>query len=450
MPTASKPSKLTIRAYHVGFGDCFLLTFHYPDEKKHVLIDFGTTGTPLGNDKTVLSDVADLIVKECKDGKKTGKLDVVVLTHRHRDHIRGFSTEKKDGDGGSRIAALKPDLVVQPWTEDPKADRKSKGPTGASTSGKKGFAAQDLHYLSTLRNMNDFALSVVGGEVKRLQRLSSVKGSQELAFVGMDNLKNESAVNNLIQMAKDAKLKPDFLYYGSRTQLETILPGVKVKVLGPPTIAQHAKVQSETSSSPEFWMLQKNFWLGQTRMLSASKGSSPGASRGTRQADIPLSARWFVQRCNAARASQLLALVRIMDDAMNNTSVILLFQIGSKKFLFPGDAQIENWEYALKDAPDAAANRQLLKGVTVYKVGHHGSRNATPKSLYKLMVQERVKSAGKLTSMISTMPGKHGKEANHSEVPRQTLVKALEQHSHYVTTEVANDKQPYVETEFEL
>lgn len=47
-----KPKKLTVKAYQVGFGDCFLLTFHYPvtasakTMQKHVLIDFGSTGRP--------------------------------------------------------------------------------------------------------------------------------------------------------------------------------------------------------------------------------------------------------------------------------------------------------------------------------------------------------------------------------------------------------------------
>ena len=58
MPGATKtaPVKLTIRAYQVGFGDCFLLTFQYPkngkkdDNERHVLIDFGSTGMPDGID----------------------------------------------------------------------------------------------------------------------------------------------------------------------------------------------------------------------------------------------------------------------------------------------------------------------------------------------------------------------------------------------------------------
>ena len=36
-----KPHTLTLRAYGVGFGDCFLLTFFYDSEPTHdVLIEF--------------------------------------------------------------------------------------------------------------------------------------------------------------------------------------------------------------------------------------------------------------------------------------------------------------------------------------------------------------------------------------------------------------------------
>ena len=41
-----------------------------------------------------------------------------------------------------------------------------------------------------------------------------------------------------------------------------------------------------------------------------------------------------------------------MDKVLNNTSLILLFHIGETTLLFPGDAQIENWSYALFDAPN--------------------------------------------------------------------------------------------------
>jgi len=51
-----------------------------------------------------------------------------------------------------------------------------------------------------------------------------------------------------------------------------------------------------------------------------------------------------------------------LDHAMNNTSVILLIQAGDRRLLFCGDAQIENWEYALTVALSSTTDLQL--GVT--------------------------------------------------------------------------------------
>ena len=52
-----KPKGMTLRSYQVGFGDCFLLSFHYDGgtHDRHVLIDFGSTGQPKGSgDKLML------------------------------------------------------------------------------------------------------------------------------------------------------------------------------------------------------------------------------------------------------------------------------------------------------------------------------------------------------------------------------------------------------------
>lgn len=46
--------------------------------------------------------------------------------------------------------------------------------------------------------------------------------------------------------------------------------------------------------------------------------------------------------------------------------------------LFCGEAQIEDWEYALSFAEDSSQVLDLLRGVDLHKVGHHGSRIATP------------------------------------------------------------------------
>jgi len=116
---------------------------------------------------------------------------------------------------------------------------------------------------------------------------------------------------------------------------------------------------------------------------------------------------------------------------MNNTSVILLFRAGTKSLLFPGDAQLENWQYALQSklAP-------LLDDVDLYKVGHHGSRNATPRSMWKLFTKRGGKKRpDRLTSVMSTKHGKHGCVKKHTEVPRVSLVDALKVESNLHSTE---------------
>ena len=112
---AHLPVQATIFSYQVGFGDCFLLRFSYGDgTQRHLLIDFGTTGIPDEAEKDLMTQVAKDIATRCG-----GRLEAIVATHRHADHISGFPT-KADGTGsGDIIAALDVGAVIQPWTEAP-------------------------------------------------------------------------------------------------------------------------------------------------------------------------------------------------------------------------------------------------------------------------------------------------------------------------------------------
>ena len=104
--------------------------FVYPDDgARHVLIDFGTTALPGAPPRT----------RWCASPRTSrqmrgGKLTAVVATHRHAgpyQRLRDASGRRRPGD---IIRSLKPDLVVQPWTEDPKAARSSSGPVTAATA----------------------------------------------------------------------------------------------------------------------------------------------------------------------------------------------------------------------------------------------------------------------------------------------------------------------------
>ena len=427
---AATPKSLTIRTYNVGFGDCFLLSFLYAaDSEKHVLVDFGSTGMP--QDIGESPDARMTRIARDIEKRSGGKLTAVVATHRHKDHISGFATNSDGKGSGDIIRGLKPSLVVQPWTEDPKLAPDATGPAAPITAaGKKHVAG--------LASMNETAAHIAAVSRKNNRQLADAVRDQ-LSFLGEDNIQNLSAVKNLMSMAENR-----YVYAGSPSGLEKLLPGVNVNVLGPPTLKQTATIKNEVASDPnEFWQFQAN----------ALAQVAPQGNRGpaalfpkhvlTKGPTFPVNARWFVWHSRAVRGDQLLQIVRILDDAMNNTSVILLFQIGKETLLFPGDAQIENWSYALS----IKANLALLGSTNLYKVGHHGSRNATPRSLWKLFKHRSpAASPTRLISLMSTMEGKHGSAANKSEVPRKTLVDALKKDTDLFTTQALVQGQFFHDT----
>jgi beta-lactamase superfamily II metal-dependent hydrolase len=419
---SSAPSSVTIRMYNVGFGDCFLLTFHYPKRDRHVLIDYGSTAAPrIGGGAKYMTEIAKDIRMVCN-----GKLDILVATHRHRDHISGFST---DGEAtGKIIAKLEPDHVIQPWTEDPAAvtDALTATTMSAHEDSPKKLKSQ---YLGALEDMHSIA-----GSIAQLTRTgviqAGVRKKNQLTFLGENNLKNLSAVKNLMDMGE----KGHAWYVNAGMKLNGLLPGVKITVLGPPTPEQSEGIRKQRARDPnEFWQF-RSFWASQSMAASANSG---GTSFFINQKTFPRASRspntrWFIEQSQQIHADQALELVRDLDSVMNNTSVILLFEIGRRKLLFPGDAQIENWSFALSNS----AWRALLKDVNLYKVGHHGSLNATPKTLWKLFDHKGKKgTADRLETLCSTKSGKHGSSQSGTEVPRAPLVRQLETESEFSSTD---------------
>jgi hypothetical protein len=441
---AVKPKKVHLRTYQIGFGDCFLMSIEYSDAtEKHMLIDFGTMRIAKSLDTAQgawLKRVADDIKVRCG-----GQLDVVIATHRHKDHILGFSPGTDAAGAGKVIKSCKPKRVIQPWTEDAKlatdaTDKRSLVDAAeVRRSANRSFAA-------TLDNMQNVSAGVVE-EIRSLADQAKfaqpIRASlmEAVEIIGLDNVKNQAAVKNLAEMGKNI-----YIRYGDdlTTKLKTILPEIKITVLGPPTIEQYGDVQHQAHEHPtEFWKLAaltRNYWAVQSATSNLSTKELAGERRlfpdAKRLSTVPPHDRWFVRQLRRIRAEQLLKITQAMDDALNNTSLILLFQIGKKKFLFPGDAQIENWEFVWhEDNPDRTKNLNLLADVDLYKVGHHGSTNATPKTIYnnfnntKKNVQAGTATSA-MTSVVSTLGDEngdfvHGSEANDSEVPRGKLITAI-------------------------
>lgn len=427
---AAQPVSATLFAYQVGFGDCFLLRFTYSDQsKRHILIDFGTTGLPEDVASNHLLLIANDIKTQCG-----GRLDAVVATHRHQDHISGFAT-KPSGDGpGDVIRALKPRVVLQPWTEDKDLAVDAKGPAGSALAGKATATR-------ALRDMQNVAAHAVAALDRKPNFFGRQIGAQ-LRFIGEDNIKNKSAVDNLSSMGRNV-----YAYHESNAGLGTILPGIKVHVLGPPTLVQSDAIRKQRSKdSEEYWHLQGR----RTGNVEAQVGDGSPVFPGhviAKGGKLPAHARWLAYRMKQAQGEQLLQIVRALDKQMNNTSLILLFETKNKKLLFPGDAQIENWSVALsKDK-----YLKLLADVDLYKVGHHGSLNATPKTMWNAFTKKgAANKPGRMQSVLSTMPHKHGSEAAGTEVPRSKLVKELKGQTHLHATTALGAGDLYVRVDITL
>ena len=258
-----------------------------------------------------------------------------------------------------------------------------------------------------------------------------------LSFIGEDNVKNLDAVKNLMDMGKN---DPVYVFSGSKSGSRVrCCPGVKVHVLGPPTVDAERQDQILRQDLRPVLGLSSPRHASRQASTGGPKGKSQGAmatccSRATSRVhgpNFPLETRWLIYHARAAQSDQLLSIVTMLDKVMNNTSVILVFEVGDKRLLFPGDAQVENWLFALDETDDKY--KALLQSITHYKVGHHGSWNATPKKLWNLF-KTKSASAGpaRLKTLMSTLEGVFHEE---HEVPRGKLVTELEHQSDLFSTQ---------------
>lgn len=419
-----KPETVRVRMFQVGFGDCFLVSFSYAKpladkrSERHILIDFGSTHGPKGTRATKPS-LIERVAAQIE--KAVGKvLDVVVLTHRHRDHLSGFG----DADSAAVVARLAPKLVVRPWTEHPDLPRDATAPLPATGDD------QRLAFANHLAAGHQLAAAVE--ELTRDAAKYSVNA--RLADLALDQIPNPEAIAFLDRLSEEAG--GEYLSAGMETRISDFVPGIKVRVLGPPTIAEYTEITKARSSDPD------EFWL---RQLSQVTGLEPTQLDTTRRAPPPAvepgPVAWVVEKLRRQQVGSLQRIVTTVNNALNNTSLNLLIDANDKRMLFPGDAQIENWLWAIQHSPEAAANRKLLAEVDLYKVGHHGSRNATPKSLFRLWDKGPARER-RMMALMSTRDSIHGSGA--TAVPQDALVKALDGRMDLVRTDFLDSKIPSV------
>jgi hypothetical protein len=385
--------KLRVRMYKGFLGDCFLLTFG--EDRAHMLIDCGAIAGTEG--------VAGLMQAVAKDILKStkGTLDVLVATHEHWDHLSGFLQAR---DFFEQISVKN---VWLAWTEDPNDE----------TAG-------------SLRNKRDQSRRAIDTAIARsetaglqlAERLDSLMGffreKQGAPVLEVSGCNTTQDAMNWVGTRPGARIH--YRAPGEKPiQLDGI-EGVRIYVLGPPKDLSLLKRDLPSKRNPETYELkfagglEKAFLCAATAKLKEAQDLSIEEDDQIQRGE-PFDRYYQIQEGtaktipffqnhygfgNSARDSQdwrridddWLAvaeqLALQLDSDTNNTSLVLAIELvqSGKVLLFAADAQVGNWlswntlSWSLPTGNGdikTVTTADLLQRTVLYKVGHHGSHNAT-------------------------------------------------------------------------
>ncbi|MES0056551.1 MBL fold metallo-hydrolase [Mesorhizobium sp. M0078] len=388
---------IRVRMYRVGFGDFFLLTLRAKDGTPvHILIDCGVHARPTNSIDRAIQQL------ETETG---GELALIIMTHRHADHISGF-------DSGSEIfAKFNVGRVWMPWFEN-RTDAAARAFQAGITT-----LAQKLQLALAARNNPD--------DEQYESMASNITGAMAVAGGGSSNERALAVLHGGFA----GKTPVD--YYGSGDN--PVLPdalvaiGLQAKVLGPPRDTDLVKQMDNRNH--QYLAAVDTLMEGASQNTGSVfgpgfEGSAHDYDGSVFGAGGPLKLQKTI---GSMQPDMLRAAAAQADNTLNNQSLVILFNFNGKSLLFAGDAQWGNWSNFLfggaLGSPGHTALTQsakdILASIDFYKVGHHGSTNATPVDALEAMKNGVV-------AMCSTAEHAYGSEENKSEVPRKPLMTALE------------------------
>jgi beta-lactamase superfamily II metal-dependent hydrolase len=378
--------KLLIRLFDVGLGDCVYCRVpkaHKDGRDFHILIDCGTLSST-----DYLAEAIDKLkaLLPLVDGKR--HVDLLVVTHEHKDHMTGF---------GMKL-----------W------DELSFGAIWMS-------AAMDLDHPESKRakKLHSFAANAMAEAV----RLNLALGPQLMELAAAMALNQEAMKTLRETLPKASKIKPTYVHAKS-TKQELALPlaGATLSVLGP-------------ERDIDFYYLGKEGDPSLRRLLGFIDTSLPEVSAAVPEASaVPTPANIEPADFRQLRSRMLstaLAFADLDGKICNNTSVVLLLEWKGKRLLFVGDAE---WDGAYKEGKGNCSwnvmwnlRKEKLNGPLAFlKIGHHGSVNATPwgqtpaaskgEPLAILNAILPVASKTKAGAVVSTRRG------NYETIPRTDLL----------------------------
>ncbi|HET7461604.1 MAG TPA: MBL fold metallo-hydrolase [Longimicrobium sp.] len=409
MPTTRKTvdDGVRVRMYRQGLGDCFLISFPKQGGGRfHLVIDCGVIlGTHDAD--TLMPKVARSIA-----GETGGKLDLLVATHEHWDHLSGFVQAAEVWEKEIEVGE-----VWLAWTEDPghplarelQKDRRRKvahlRAAAQRMAGDAAFGAAAQALEGVLGFFGGLGAAGGGGGSTRdamegLAKRSDARvvyrrpGEPPVALKGVDGVRvfvlGPPEDRTLIRKSDPTRRGAEvYELAGSMSLADTFFAGLgvsgeRVRELGgaalDPELAELAfpfdrkhRIAARAAGESRHADFFRGFY-GRTDDGRDPERDSEGPG-GWRRVD----GDWLGVANDLALA---------LDSDTNNTSLALAFELGEggPVLLFPADAQVGNWESwqqlswpADPRKPDGAkiTADDLLGRTVLYKVGHHGSHNAT-------------------------------------------------------------------------
>jgi beta-lactamase superfamily II metal-dependent hydrolase len=335
---ADSNGNIRVRMYRVGFGDCFLVSLPMDGGSAHILVDCGVHSQ---GDLGMIPEIVDNVASECGN-----HLALIIASHAHQDHISGFAKCE------DKFKKLNVDEVWLPWTEDPK------------DSLARQLKQKHLQLADSLR-MHMQAMQIAVDDTPAGEALAAV----------MNAAGNPTALALLKSGVNGGTVR--YLDAGKTLGDVAGIKGLTAQILGPPRDEKFL-ARLDPPKGDRFFKLDdsgkpvpadpitpfEKKWIA-TAKTFPSLPSVSDAEKKTLKDTID----------NVAE------LAFALDQAINNTSVVALLTYRGKNLLFPGDAQYGNWE-SWMNKPEGES---ILGHIDFFKVAHHGSHNATPKSALEKM-----------------------------------------------------------------
>ncbi|MFE5286386.1 hypothetical protein ACFRAQ_15580 [Nocardia sp. NPDC056611] len=383
---------ISVRMYNVGFGDAFTVTVRRGDETWRMLVDCGvhSQGRARPIRESVRAIIADL-TEAAPDHRP--HLDVVVATHHHADHIAGFACEEWE--------QVLVDEVWVPFVEDPD-DADARRIRGGQAEAANGLLALSERRVAELDG-----------------RLPA--GVEQARMFALNAQGNAAATDRLLGRNQRGFAAPHRVrFLPSRAEAENRIAvdrvGVVAHILGPSRDIKFLK-RMDPPAQQSWPLVRAGAGADSAGRLTPlfharyiTSGQLPGRLP---EAKTDLALENLVHDDD-----RLLRAAAILENAVNNTSVFFVLDVSGTRLLFPGDAQQGAWEYVFSDA----RNVDLLTDLALYKVGHHGSHNATPRRF----VEKDWQTSG--YAMVPFGPVRRWVKT----IPKKSLVESLEQHHHTV------------------